>query len=256
MAGISKRHLQRLLNRGGVVPGAEKSPGGHWKILDSKELRAWAENFQKWQGVDRRPATASSDWKKLQKQIGVEARKIKPSTVASKKRYTDFSKMIAEMADPIAKEICKQHALAVESTKNAQSAINTAIERWSKCGEFAEVAFGMAGGNTAKFMRQWKDMGLPVSEARRLMRIARTFQRNTLGDKDQLRLIGLLPEAEQGNEGQGRSKDSFAWLNWAGKINAAVTDDSIDRMADVERKIALAKLEPLKRLIERLEMNL
>lgn len=53
LAGISRRHLQRLAGEG-AVPGAVRRASGRWSYPDTPDVRDWAKGFQRWGAAPRR----------------------------------------------------------------------------------------------------------------------------------------------------------------------------------------------------------
>ncbi len=76
-----------------------------------------------------------------------------------------------------------------------------------------------------------------------------------IGDKGQLRLIGLLPEPEGGNAGNQRPVNKYGWTKWAGKIGQTFTPEFISNMGSIERASAAKLLEPLVRLHKQLSSD-
>lgn len=48
----SKRQIQRMAANG-EVPGASRTPAGHWSIPDTPELRRWMEEYRKAESAQR-----------------------------------------------------------------------------------------------------------------------------------------------------------------------------------------------------------
>jgi hypothetical protein len=48
LARITTRQAQRILERGTPNLGATRTPGGHWIIPDTPEVRRWARKHQRW----------------------------------------------------------------------------------------------------------------------------------------------------------------------------------------------------------------
>ena len=46
LTGFSKRQIQRMAANG-EIPGANRTPAGHWQISDTLELQEWVRNFSK-----------------------------------------------------------------------------------------------------------------------------------------------------------------------------------------------------------------
>lgn len=52
LSGYSKRQIQRMAANG-EIPGANRTPAGHWLIPDTPELREWVRNFSKTPSAQR-----------------------------------------------------------------------------------------------------------------------------------------------------------------------------------------------------------
>lgn len=148
---------------------------------------------------------------------------------------------------------------------DSHSGLQSRVEAFrSEAGEICSVAITIArevetawatlGGR--RFKEWWDAQKLPVGWADRYLTLAKTAERHTLGDKDQLRLIGVLPEADGHNEGVQRERTGYEWLKHVGKINSTVTVQDIGRMGAAEQRMAYEKLKPLKALIAALESSL
>jgi hypothetical protein len=95
IARMTTRQVQRILDRATPDLGATRTPGGHWIIPDTPEVRRWAKNHEKWKG-DVVGITLKDQIKALQHELA-EAREqrdrlaevIKASTVliAAKGRH-------------------------------------------------------------------------------------------------------------------------------------------------------------------------
>lgn len=55
MAGVSTRQLQRMA-AAGEVPGAVRSPAGHWRIPDDAGVRRWCAAMKKFRQSQRKRA--------------------------------------------------------------------------------------------------------------------------------------------------------------------------------------------------------
>jgi hypothetical protein len=51
LAKVKTRQVQRILDRGTPDLGASRTPGGHWVIPDTPEIRKWAKNHRRWKRV-------------------------------------------------------------------------------------------------------------------------------------------------------------------------------------------------------------
>jgi hypothetical protein len=55
LARLTTRQVQRILERGTPNLGATRTPGGHWIIPDTPEVRRWAREHERWKGRPRQP---------------------------------------------------------------------------------------------------------------------------------------------------------------------------------------------------------
>ena len=55
LARLTTRQVQRILERGTPNLGATRTPGGHWIIPDTPEVRRWAREHERWKGKLRQP---------------------------------------------------------------------------------------------------------------------------------------------------------------------------------------------------------
>ena len=127
----------------------------------------------------------------------------------------------------------------------------------SVCHDAAEIAFlvqtvhSEMGG--ARFAHWWREQDMPAGWAAKYLRLAKTANRKALADKDQLRLIGVLPEPDTHNDNQSpRPVNPFAWIKWSGKIASAFKPMQIGSMDEADRFAALKNLEPIEKIIREL----
>jgi hypothetical protein len=159
---------------------------------------------------------------------------------------------IREAHAATAREIHERHEQLMQKGGNLRDAMVAHCEEAIRIARLVEAMHAQLGGR--RFADWWHEQRLPVGWAERYMRLAHTAERNTLGDKDQLRLIGILPEAEAGSDPQKRQEQNpYEWVKLTGRLTAVLTPEAIRSMGEVDRRVALQKLEPMKRVIAELE---
>lgn len=151
---------------------------------------------------------------------------------------------ISESTAAIASEIKRRHEACQQVQSTAVGWIGQTIKARIEVAGLVEAAHATIGSGV-KFAKWWREMDMPCGWAVKYLRLAKTADRHTLGDKDQLRLIGLLPEPEKGASGVAREPNLFIWTKWAGKIRTTLTPESIAKMSTMDREIAARQLEPL-----------
>ena len=156
-----------------------------------------------------------------------------------------------EAIDALANEIKARHESCNDIQQHATEAITATIGARVEVARLVEAAHSQIRSSVA-FAKWWRDQGMPDGWAAKYLRLAKTAGRNTIGDKGQLRLCGILPEAESGNDGQRRDPNPFEWTKWAGKIRARLTVDSVQSMGEVDRAVAMKQLKPLVDIYEAL----
>lgn len=155
-------------------------------------------------------------------------------------------------ADALADEIKDKHAQCGEIQSATMEHIAATIDARVAVARLVETAAATIGSGVG-FAKWWRDRDMPVGWAAKYLKLAKTADRHTLGDKGQLRLVGLLPEPEGGNEGNQRERNPFEWTKWAGKIKARLTIESIGTMGRMDREVAMKQLEPLVAVYEALK---
>lgn len=159
--------------------------------------------------------------------------------------------MKKELSDSLALQIATSHEQAEQAQTKALAEVSSLIELRTQTAEFVATAKASSG----KWFRQWwVDSNLPDSWAARYLRINKTAQRNKLGDKNQLQLIGLLPKPEGSTRGTGTAKPAnpFQWINHCGKLKKAFAAIDIGSMDTFEKKSAAEQLKPIVEYYERL----
>lgn len=165
-----------------------------------------------------------------------------------------MSHPIQASTEALAAEIVHKHRECEGIQQDALSAITSTIEARVSVARLVETAHSLIGSGVA-FAKWWREQNLPAGWAAKYLRLAKTADRNMVGDKNQLRLIGLLPEPESGNAGNHRKVDMFAWTKWAGKICHTFTPEFTEKMGSIERASAAKLLEPIVELHRKLSSS-
>jgi len=151
-----------------------------------------------------------------------------------------------------ARTIQAQHAAFIHARVDAIDQTEKVCNQAADIASLVETVHAALGGR--RFMAWWDEQKMPPGWAARYLKLARTADRRTLADKDQLRLIGVLPEPETTTTGQSRRRPNpFAWIKWTAKIRKSFPEQSLEVMDEAERKAALKHLKPIRELIDRLE---
>lgn len=161
------------------------------------------------------------------------------------------TQQIKQATDSLAAEIQKRHKACQSVQNSALKKIEDTIAARIEVARLVEAAHASIGSG-CKFAQWWRERKLPVGWAEKYLRLAKTADRHTLGDKNQLRLIGLLPEAEESDHSEARESNPFCWTKWAGKIKMTLTLDRINGMSRIDREIAARQLEPLVKVYNQL----
>lgn len=166
------------------------------------------------------------------------------SAIIERDNHEAGRQLTNEALAALAKRINENHNAAQTRVAAVREEVEDICSLSISIAKEVEVAHAYLGG--PRFKKWWDDQKLPVGYASKYLTLAKTSDRHTLGDKDQLRFIGVLPEADGHNEGTERGKsDAFDWVKPAGKIRAKLTLDSIGKMGSTEREIAWRQLRPL-----------
>lgn len=163
----------------------------------------------------------------------------------------------SEALSEAAIEIRNRHAELEQETYHARNFAQAACSKALEISTLVEQVHATLGG--PRFASWWRDQNLPAGWGKKYLTIARTRREQIELDKDQLRLIGILPDNHHGNPGthhQADGQSSFAWIKWAAKIPAAIPPEKVKDMDEADRRSALKHLEPIKRLIEELERGI
>ena len=159
--------------------------------------------------------------------------------------------LVASARDTQAETIRERHGQLMAKMDMTKDCVQSTITDAFDIAKLVEAARATIGSQFAKW---WRDQDLPAGWVARYIKLAKTAGRNTLGDKDQLRLIGILPEADTHNDNQrAHGADPFAWTKQAGKLKAAFTVQSVGGLSKVERITAMQHLKPIVEVYEALK---
>lgn len=156
----------------------------------------------------------------------------------------------------LARSINQGHTEAESIQVNALSGINALIDARVRVASLAESARAQMGATG--YHNWWRESGLPDGWGKRYITLAKTASRMSLSDKHQMRLIGIVPDyddSEDGGEQPTRSRPAdnhFAWVKIAGKLRATLKPEMISVMDRYERETARNHLKPLVELYESL----
>ena len=151
-------------------------------------------------------------------------------------------------------QIEQHHELAERRQMDAIDGINDLVEARLSTAALVETAKANLGH---RFHQWWREYGLPTDWDHKYIRIAKTRDNLQLNDRNQLRLIGILPDIEHDgdgdNQGTVRPINPFAWVKIAGKLKATLTEDTVKAMDAHERQTARLHLKPLVELYNALD---
>jgi hypothetical protein len=153
--------------------------------------------------------------------------------------------LTTQTTDALVEEINREHEEADRLQQSTIISINTLIARRVRVAALVETAKANTGQG---FRTWWETNNLPDGWAARYLLIAKTAKRQKLADKNQLRLLGILPEPESDGEERNhkrRADNPLAWVKVCGKLKASLTDDRIKQMDDTERQTAAMHLKPV-----------
>lgn len=156
------------------------------------------------------------------------------------------SQMIAARAETT-NTIRELHEKAESLQTDAIHGIQDLIDARLAVASLAESARANLG--SAAYHAWWRDAGLPAEWDRKYITLAKTSKRIALTDKNQMRLIGILPEPEEEEGDTNRQKQNpdnhLAWVKIAGKLKATLTAEAISTMDTYEKQTARNHLKPL-----------
>jgi hypothetical protein len=226
MAGITKRHCQRLLIAG-HVPNAVRTSGGHWSIPDSAKLRKWITK-QKNEKHTRKvaPVVYSSPV------IPNKKTKVTKLTVGNElyKCQQNLKTASAVMAD------------AIESARaNAHAA-----------GLLLIAAYNENPGG--KWLPWLSASGFDKNEASDLMNFARWCENgNNYADSLMLKKFGVIKSKPRATGRKGRAI-APQWMTWTGKIVGHFSQVKASQMDDMQREAIAAQLKPIADLYKKISL--
>jgi len=157
----------------------------------------------------------------------------------------------AESLERAADEIMQRHAGLMARRDSLLGETHKVLHEAADIAILVETVHAELGGR--RFVHWWRDQNMPPGWAEKYLRLARTRKRNAIADKDQLRLIGVLPAPETTTQGQqARAANPYAWIKWSAKISKSFPTESIKGMDETDRQMALKHLEPIAELIDSL----
>jgi predicted transcriptional regulator len=158
-----------------------------------------------------------------------------------------------QASDELAHQIHTLHRSAEDKQAFATDGIQELIDARLNVAALVETAKAAKGQH---FRQWWDDQQLPTAWAARYLTIAKTFKRSTLGDKNQMKLIGIIPQDEQEQRPQQqREENSLEWIKLAGRLSTTLTEERISKMDNFQRRLAMDKLEPFIAIYKKLKGN-
>lgn len=224
-AGITIRHLQRVLKTG-VVPGSTVTDGGHWRIPDSKELRKWCLDFQRWEGAQPAPAKRR------------KAPKKPPVIVATLPQCSS----VADSAKRTLKAV--EMARRAITTAHAES-VRLGLMLWKK----SETCKGTSWS-------AWlAETGLDHREARKLMNLAKMKRQRV--DHRMLGKLGIVDSYKSGGGNAKVAKVGSDWVRKAsgvvGWFNKTTRDLPVGKWPRHERDAVADQLRPIAEIVAALD---
>jgi hypothetical protein len=229
MAGITKRHCQRLLVAGDVTD-AVRTSGGHWSIPDSAKVRKWCKGMRVGKHQRRSDRVYSA-----------------PVVPSAKVKHVEI---------PTGNELHKCR----ENLKKAQAAMDATIS--------AIRANAYAGGllliaayneNSGGAWMPWlKANGISKAEARRLMNFAKLCEKGRGNHPiEMLRNFGFIPPIDRKNSPQKKTKiKSSNWYGLSTKLTVSLDDlmrdVSLSQMGEMRRFAIAQQLKPIVDLYKKL----
>lgn len=147
--------------------------------------------------------------------------------------------------DELARNIHERHSELQCSVASVRASAEEACKEAINIAQLVAIAHAELGGK--RFIEWWREQKLPNGWAGKYLRIAATASRKTIGDKDQLRMIGILPESDSHNAGteRERKKSGIDWAKWIGKTRAELSKERVSRMSRTEAEVAITLMKPL-----------
>ncbi len=222
MAGITKRHCQRLLVAGDVTD-AVRTSGGHWLIPDNAEVRKWIAKIK---------------GEKHKRRVVVRSSPVMPNA------------KIKRVNLPVANEIHK----CLENLKTAQAVMQDVIDS-TRANAYAAGARLLAAYNEnpgGAWFPWLIDNGIDTKEASELMNFAKYCDSGeTYSDAVMLKKFDVIKSKPRASGGKVRS---FApqWMTWTGKITGHFSHVKPSQMNDMEKEAMAQQLKPIVDLYKKL----
>jgi len=173
---------------------------------------------------------------------------IEPDNIDAQHRLTSAS------LEAASSEIKARHDALIQSREDALTKVSEVCAEAVSIAAIVEQAHSILGG--VGFAKWWRDQEMPAGWGKKYLTLARTKRDNLIADKDQLRLIGIIPEAANHNDQhQERQQNPFAWIKWSNKISKTFSQMDIKSFDETDRLAALKHLQPIKEIIANLEGN-
>lgn len=222
MAGITKRHCQRLLIAGDV-PDAVRTSGGHWSIPDNAKVRKWIAR-QKSEKHERKAARVYSA-------AVVPSGKVKCVEIPS---GNELHK-------------CREN---LNKAQAAMDAIISAIRANAYAGGLLLIA--AYNENPGGAWVPWLQAnGISKAEARRLMNFAKLCERGRGNHAiEMLRAFGFIPPLDRENSPQNKTKTQPPnWYGLSAKLTVSLDDLVRDvppsQMGEMQRMAVAEHLRPI-----------
>jgi hypothetical protein len=231
LAGISRRHAQRLLEEG-KIEGASRTKGGHWRIPDTPKIRKWAENFSRWEGKPRADNYAGVpliSWRDATEERGV---------------------VPGDVAEEISKSCEALRAAAAVAAEEMDASYKAAL----RAGHLLLSVLSTKGAHFNKWVKS-NLPGLTLTDADWLLSLARRHKDSAhkVGAVEVMKRITALKRRNRGKTSkQLRVKNPYVWTEHAGKLRTTLTAETISKMDAGDRETARKQLEPLIAIYEKL----
>jgi hypothetical protein len=224
MAGITKRHCQRLLV-GGHVPDAVRTSGGHWSIPDSAKVRKWIAK------------------QKTEKHVRKVLPVVYPSPVMPNKKTKVTKLTVGNELHKCLGNLEKVQAVMHEAIESARANAHAA-------GLILIAAYNKNPGG--KWFPWLAENGIDHSEARRLINFAKLCERGQgRADTGMLKKFGVIKSKPRAYAGKVRSCVP-QWMTWTGKIVSHFSQVKASQVDDMEKEAMAQQLKPIVDLYEKL----
>jgi hypothetical protein len=213
MAGITKRHCQRLLIAG-HVPDAVRTSGGHWSIPDNAKVRKWCKRMKA--EKHQRPAV-----KMPAKRKAIE----KLPTV------------------PVGNELPQCLENLVMARKEMQHAIELARVNAERAGALLIAEYELNPGGK---WRLWLVKNGYDASFVDLMNFARWCEKegHDYLDSTILKKFGLIEKKPRASGGKVRSLMP-QWITWTGKVIGQLSQIKASEIDDLQAEAIAQQLQPI-----------